>query len=132
MQPGSPDAVGLALDRPALTAHLLAGAIWVTGFSVAAQGLGLVLTAAASACVVLGSLARASRRLRTGRTVVTCWTLVVLLLTVLLAPAAGWFSVVLAVVLGSVLFGTWAVTGAFLTQVLGGAGAADPAYPDTP
>lgn len=116
----------------ALTAHLAAGAIWVAGFSVAAHGLGVVLTALSVAYVVLASLARAERRLPTGRTLLTCWAVAVLLVTFLLTPGAGWVSLVLGLLVGSVLCGAWAVTGAFLTQVLGGGHALDPAHPDTP
>lgn len=119
------------LNRPVLTAFLSSGALWIAGCSVAMHGGGFFLPIAATIYVTLGSVALSSAKFRTAPTVQILWAISVLLLVVILIPVAGWVSLLIGGILGSVLFAAWSLTGFFLLQAFTGRAFLDPSHYDS-
>jgi hypothetical protein len=106
------------LDRPKLFAFLTSGAVWVAG---TAWGLatGPALSLIAAAYVLVGSLALAASRGRTGRIPAVLWGFAVALVTALLVPVAGYLAIPVGLLFGTVCFGLWTGTGLLLLHTFG-------------
>lgn len=101
------------LDRARLLAFLGSGGIWITG---AAFGLatGLVLSLIAAGYVLVGSIALAITRGRTGGMLAFLWGCAVALMAAVLIPVGGYLAVPAGLILGTVCFGLWAGAGFLL------------------
>lgn len=110
----------MRIDLAVLAAYAIAGAIWVSGLSVITLMSSVVLIIVGVAYALVFGVALAWERLPTVPTLVAAWASAVAMASVLMAvmdQEVG--AVVLAGgVLGTFLFGAWAVPGFFILLVL--------------